>query len=147
MAEINAAYDALRGAGPPDPPARAQDTSRPDPPDRALRRRLGPELAGALLADEQVLVTAQASTWDAHEVRLVVTDRRLLWLRDDAISDRVRSLPWTRVRTVDGEVRRRLRRTGELRVVTDLGRRLAFGELEPGRLPQLLAAIGPLVRA
>ena len=38
------------------------------------------------------MVATDAATWDALRVRLAVSDRRLLWLRADAPTDRVRSL-------------------------------------------------------
>jgi hypothetical protein len=156
MAEINAAYDLLRNGLADDQRSRLRDRDgTPPPPPRparpgewlapAVRRRLGRELLRALEPGEEVLLTADAATWDSHDVRLAVTDRRLLWLRDDAISDRVRYERWSAVRRVEGAVRRRLRRVGELRVETASGRRLAFGELEPARLEALLAACGPLV--
>ncbi|WP_205699600.1 J domain-containing protein [Conexibacter sp. SYSU D00693] len=156
MAEVNAAYDLLREAlvsaqterlG-----GRAPHPARPAPPPPPghwlapeVRRRLGPELLGAMDVDEEVLLTADAATWDSHEVRLVVTDRRLLWLRDDAITDRVRYQRFSRTTAVEARPRGRLRRTGELRVTTDTGRRLGFGELAPGTAERLLAAVQPRV--
>jgi curved DNA-binding protein CbpA len=156
MQEINAAYDLLRDgladaqrdrlgarphpSGPPAPPPRPGHWLEP-----AVRRRLGRELLAVLDPGEAVLATADASTWDALDVRLAVTDQRLLWLRDDAISDRVRYHRWARVRSVEGAVRRRVRRVGELRVELEGGHRLAFGELAPERLEQLLQLVRPLV--
>lgn len=160
MAEINAAYDLLREAlidaqrdRVREGHRRAAESDRPDVVRRvagdwlepAVRRALGRELLAALEPGEDVLLTADAAAWDAHDVRLAVTDRRLLWLRDDAITDRVRYQRWSRVVGVEGAVRRRLRRVGELRVTTDGGRKLRFGELAPDRLDALLAAVRPLV--
>jgi hypothetical protein len=62
---------------------------------------------------------------------LAVTDRRLLWLLDDAVSHRVRSLRFGDVAAIEHRLRRPLRRVAELRVHTREGRRLAFSELRP----------------
>ena len=58
----------------------------------ALRMALGTELLRALEPHEDVLLVTDAAMWDSQDVRLVVTDRRLVWLRDDAVADRVRSV-------------------------------------------------------
>lgn len=161
MAQLNAAYDLLRdglaeaqrerlrtGAANPAGDGPTGDTA-PPPPGHWLtedvRRRLGGELTAALEPGEQVLATADAATWDSHDVRLAVTDRRLVWLRDDAISDRVRYQRHDRITAVDTRPRGRLRRTAELRVTTDGGRRLRFGELAPGVEEVLLTSIRPFV--
>ena len=135
--DINAAYAQLRDgtieqAGVPHPGT--QVPARPGPPGAwlapALRLALGHELLRTLEPGEPVRLVAAAATWDAHDVRLVLTDRRLLWLRDDALTDRVR---WTWLSNVTGVEARRGRRrpTGELRVHVREGRRQDFAELRP----------------
>ena len=112
----------------------------------AVRRAVGTELLRRMTPHEPVLVVADAATWDAFHVRLVVTDRRLLWLRDDAPTDRVRVLPLAAIARVEGRLKRPRRRVGELRVEPCEGRRLSFSEIEPGALRALLLALGPRVR-
>ncbi len=95
MAEINAAYDLLRadiaqqaqrrrgrcgGAAPA-----AAGCSEP------VRRALGPELLDALAQAEAVRLVTPASTWASPRAVLAVTERRLLWLLDDA-AGRARAL-------------------------------------------------------
>ncbi len=144
MAEINTAYALLRDsqaemlARRAPAPARRASASRLTP---GVRRALGPELVRALEADEDVLVVTDAATWDSPRSRLAVTDRRLLWLRDDAPTDRVRYLHWRAIASVDGRLRRPRRRVGELRVQLRSGRRLSFSELEPAALQLVLVGV------
>lgn len=145
MAEVNVAYAILRDSQ-AEMHARRQNVAKPvarrrEPggwltPD--LRDALGPELLGTLEPDEAVTVVCDAATWDSFRVRLAVSDRRLLWLRDDAPTDRVRSLPWSKVASVDGRLRRPRRRIGELRVQPRIGKRLSFSELDPAALQLVL---------
>jgi hypothetical protein len=58
----------------------------------AMRRALGRELLDALEADEPVALVTPTATWASPSTLLAVTDRRLLWLLDDAVGNRVRSL-------------------------------------------------------
>lgn len=146
MAEVNAAYAALqRGAdGPrPAPPAGVRDSPRSG---ERVRRALGLELSRALRGNEEVLLAADCSTWESHRVRLAATDRRLLWLLDDRPVDRVRSLDYRLVGSVEGRLRRPRRRVGELIVRPRDGRRLSFSELEPDALRALLLTIKPRLR-
>ena len=152
MAEVNAAYELLRdglaeaqlerlragrrGRGGAQPPRTPGDWLAP-----AVRRSLGTELLAALERGEDIRAVADAATWDSHDVRVAVTDRRLLWLRDDAITDRVRWVAFGRIREVQLRPRGRWRRTAELRVRTDGSRRLAFGELRPDDAERLHAAL------
>jgi hypothetical protein len=139
MAEINAAYALLRDSQyemlrrrPPPAPTRE--------PTDAFRHALGAELAGHLEPGEEVVVVTDAATWDSFRVRLAVSDRRLLWLRDDAPTDRVRYLRWRDIAAIDGRLRRPRRRVGELRVAPRAGRRISFSELDPGALQLVLLA-------
>jgi hypothetical protein len=71
------------------------------------------------------------STWASPQALLAVTDRRLLWLLDDAPTHRVRSLRYRDVADVQQRLGRPLRRSAVLRVRTTGGRRLSFAELRP----------------
>jgi hypothetical protein len=143
MAQINAAYDAARaalagratgGASAGAPPAGAAPGRRPvlapwlEP---AMRRALGVELARALHEGEPVVLVAPTSTWASPQARLAVTDRRLLWLHEDAITDRVRSLRFDAIDDIDQRLAWPRRRTATLRIRDHHGRRTSFAELEP----------------
>jgi hypothetical protein len=153
MVSINAAYDLLRdqlaaGAQPDPGPAagggagprggRHGDWLAPE-----VRRVLARELLLALEDGEEVRDVVLTATGDSHDVQLAVTDRRLLWLRDDAIVGRVRYVRYRDVERVDGRRAGRWRRAGELRVHATNGRRLRFFELRPelvARLAHTIAA-------
>jgi DnaJ-like protein len=139
MAEINVAYDVLR--------ARAWQRREPetDAVQRVaarrgvagawlaepLRRALGRELLVALEREEDVALVTPAATWASPRTLLAVTDRRLLWLLDDAPPYRVRSLRYAAVAEVRHRLRRPMRRVAVLRVRTTHGREHAFSELRP----------------
>jgi hypothetical protein len=139
MAEINAAYDLVRseqwlarrerGPAPAPPPARRGRSGAwlAEP----LRRALGRELLGALEDGEDVAMVTPASTWASPQALLAVTDRRLLWLLDDAPTHRVRALRFRDVAAVEERGGRPLRRTAALRVRTSAGRKLTFADLRP----------------
>jgi hypothetical protein len=136
MAEINAAYDLLR-AGAAHAARRADE--RPvrrrgargswlaDP----VRRAPGPELLDALADREAVRFITPASTWASPHAVLAVTERRLLWLLDDAPVARVRSLAFRDVAAVGLRVRRPRRRAATLILRTIAGRRHSFADLRP----------------
>jgi hypothetical protein len=146
MAEINAAYDLLRAAEQMEqrraggrttaaaPPAPAPVSGRrrrgawlPD----AIRRALGPELLEVLAPQEAVRLVTPASTWASPRAVLAVTDRRLLFLLDDAPVARVRSIAFREVEAVEHHLRRPRRRTATLVLRTLAGRRHAFTGLRP----------------
>jgi hypothetical protein len=133
MAQLNAAWELLRDGPPPTVPqaAPAQRFPRGAWLSEPVRRALGRELVGALEEGEDVAFVAPAATWASPQAVLAVTDRRLLWLLDDAVSHRVRSLRFGDVAAIEHRVLRPLRRVAELRVRTREGRRLAFSELRP----------------
>lgn len=144
MAQINAAYDLVRElAEQPAAPvttcpengtgtvARATPREAGAWLDPAVRRALGRELVQALAEGEPVAYVTPVATWASPSALLAVTDRRLLWLLDDAVSHRIRSLGFRAIAAVDHRLRRPLRRSAVLRVRTTSGRRLAFAELEP----------------
>ena len=137
MAQINAAYELARverrrggrrsrGAAPTQPRARRRVAGAwlREP----VRRALGRELLLALREGEPVELVTEAETWASPQTLLVVTDRRLLWLLDDVITGRVRSLRFDAIDRV--EVRTRWRRAA-LEVRSRNGRRHSFGGLRP----------------
>jgi hypothetical protein len=144
MAEINAAYDLLRSgswqerpqhaATPPRPPAAPH---RDRPPAGAwlgesVRRALGPELLSALFREEDVALVTPVSAWASPQSLLAVTDRRLLWLLDDAVTGRVRSLSFDAIVDLETRLSWPRRRSATLRVSRRNGRRpVAFGDLRP----------------
>jgi heterodisulfide reductase subunit A-like polyferredoxin len=73
----------------------------------------------------------RVATWASPTAQVVVTADRLLWLLDDAVANRVRSLDWRHVRAVSHRLRRPLRRTAVVRVDATSGRRFEFAELRP----------------
>jgi hypothetical protein len=150
MVSINAAYDMLRdelaaGARPGPAPPPVPEAGRPRAGDwlaPEVRRVVARELLAALEPGEEVRDVVLTATGDSHDVQLLVTDRRLLWLRDDAIVGRVRYVRFRDVERVDGRRGGRWRR-GELRVHATNGRRLRFFDLRPelvARLAHRIAA-------
>jgi hypothetical protein len=148
MALINAAYEQIRN-GKPSPTAAAPVTRR----GRAgrvrraghwladdTRRALGAELLAALDDGEPVDLVTRTSTWASPQTLLAVTDRRLLWLLDDAISHRVRSLAFTAI--TSAEVKQR-RRSASLRVARKRGRPVEFAELPPATAAAIASALSP----
>ena len=141
MAQINAAYDLLRatlwtrryedgdGAGPA--PIRAPRTGRGSWLAPSVRGALGHELLAALEPREDVWLVTPTSTWASPTALLAATDRRLLWLLDDAVVGRVGSLRFSAVEAVDHTLRRPRRRVATLRVRARGGRRHTFGDLRP----------------
>jgi DnaJ-like protein len=142
MAEINVAYDVLRAgawqrpdaSGSQEPAVTRVAATRglaggwlAEP----LRRALGRELLVALDAGEAVALVTPAATWASPRTLLAVTDRRLLWLLDDAPTHRVRSLPYTAIAEIDHRLRRPRRKVAVLRVRTKNERTHSFSELRP----------------
>ncbi len=129
MAEINVAYDLVRlGERHAPEPVSAPARPRGDWLHGAIRRALGPELLEALTADEDVRLVTPASTWASPRTILAVTDRRLLWLLDDAPVARVHSLAFRNVSDVQARTRRK---RATLTVHTLAGRRHVFHDLRP----------------
>ena len=135
MAEINAAYDLLRAGiahetAPRRPPRAAPRRRGAWLPDAVLRA-LGPELIEALREREAVRLVTPASTWASPRAVLAVTERRLLWLLDDAPVARVRSVAFRDVTAVDLRVHRLRRHAATLSLRTIGGRRHSFAGLRP----------------
>ena len=138
MAEINAAYDLVRAAqqheatAPPRTNAGAPAPPRGNGPGGwligPLRLALGPELLVALSEGEDVRLVTPTSTWASPRAILAVTERRLLWLLDDAPVARVHSLPFRNIGEIAHKVRRK---NAVLTVKTLVGRRHVFHDLRP----------------
>jgi len=139
MAEINVAYELLRAgahherrprparARPPGPAQQGKGTGLPP----AVRRALGPELLEALAPGEVVRLVTPTSTWASPRTILALTDRRLLWLLDDAPVARVRTAMLRDVEEVTARARRPRRQVATLQLRMTNGRRHAFAELRP----------------
>ena len=138
MAEINAAYDLVRAAqqheavGAAAHPAALRPRRAPPaaggwliPP---LRLALGPELLDTLSEGEDVRLVTPTSTWASPRAILAVTERRLLWLLDDAPVARVHSLAFRNISEITHKVRRK---HAALTVKTLVGRRHVFHDLRP----------------
>jgi curved DNA-binding protein CbpA len=137
MAEINAAYDLVRAAAQNELPA-----ARPATPKRpgrrgdwllpALRRALGPELLDMLNPHEDVKLVTPTSTWASPRALLAVTDRRLLWLLDDAVGNRVRSLRFRDTAHAEPQLAWPRRTRARLSVEPRFGgKRWTFSDLRP----------------
>jgi DnaJ domain len=140
MAEINAAYELLRSEAWQDEhrrraPRAAGPRFRPVAGawlDEATRRALGPELLSVLREGEDVRLVAPVSAWASPQALLAVTDRRLLWLLDDAVTGRVRSLDLAAITALDTRLSWPRRRRAIVRVSRRNGRRpISFGDLRP----------------
>ena len=136
MAELNAAYDLARAAAQHgDPRSIVAEPAGPGGPSGpghwllpALRMALGRELLGHLFPNEEVRLVTPTSTWASPRAILAVTDRRLLWLLDDAPVARVHSLTFRNVAEAKHRVRRK---RAQLTVRTLAGRRHVFHDLRP----------------
>jgi hypothetical protein len=137
MAEINAAYELLRAGAHHERFAAAMMARTPPPAPRgrglpdAIRRALGPELVEALASDEKVRLVTPASTWASPRTILALTNRRMLWLLDDAPVARVRTLNLHDVAAIEARYRRPRRRVATLQLRTTSGRRYSFAQLRP----------------
>lgn len=141
MIQLNVAFEMLRSeqrprAGSPVAPAGGDGGSAgrgpggwlPEP----LRRALGRELLGALEPHEHVELVTPAATWASPSTLLAVTDRRLLWLLDDAVGMRVRTLRFRDTERADQHLAWPRRSRARLRVhPRHGGRRWTFSELRP----------------
>ena len=158
MVQLNVAYELLRSeqrprAGAPVAPATGGATNsaragaRRGPGDwlpEAMRRALGRELLDALEADEPVELVTPTATWASPSTLLAVTDRRLLWLLDDAVGNRVRSLRFRDTARAEQRLVWPRRTRARLSVEPRLGgKRWTFSDLRPATA----AAIAGHVRA
>jgi len=149
MAQINAAYDLLRAAEwmqrndpvPTEPPAPRRPGGRGAWLPPAIRRALGHELLGVLEPGEKVYVVTPATTWASPQAVLAVSDRRLLWLLDDAVNGRVQTLRFGAIEQAEHSLRRPRRRVATLRIRARNGRRFVFGDLRPATAADLTRRI------
>jgi hypothetical protein len=148
MAQLNAAYAeacaelrrAARARAASEPVVRrrpAPGTWLPDP----VRTRLGWELLAALGEGERVELIAEAGGAGRGPVRLAVTDRRLLWLLEDAVTARVDWVRFGLIAAVEQRRSRLGRRGAVLRLRTKTGRRFAFGDLRPETAAAIAARV------
>ena len=139
MAEINVAYELLRAGALQDRMSQPARSSAPPAAGRgkgaglspAVRHALGPELLEALAEGEDVRLVTPASTWASPRTILALTDRRLLWLLDDAPVARVRTAPLRDIVDVVARSRRPRRKVATLQLRMTSGRRHSFAELRP----------------
>jgi hypothetical protein len=144
MAQVNAAYDLVRSAGwqRRAQPARSGRRARPGAwLDEAVRRALGRELLAALREGERVAVVTPSSTWASPRTLLAVTDRRLLWLLDDAVLNRVRTVDFAAITALERRASWPRRRTTTLRLRLADGGRLSFSGLRPPTLDAIAAHV------
>jgi hypothetical protein len=138
MIELNVALELLRSArrpqaGAPVAPVRGHGHGVPGHwlPE-AMRRALGRELLDALEPQERVELVTPTATWASPSTLLAVTDRRLLWLLDDAVGNRVRSLRYRDCKGVEQRPMWPRRSRARLRVTPRYGdRRWTFADLRP----------------
>ena len=138
MAEINVAYELLRAGALQERMSRPSRASAPVAErgkgaglSPAVRRALGPELLDALALGEDVRLVTPASTWASPRTILALTDRRLLWLLDDAPVARVRTAPLLDIVDVTARSRRPRHKVATLQLRMTSGRRHSFAELRP----------------
>ena len=90
---------------------------------------------------ENVWLVTPATMWASPQALLAASDRRLLWLLDDAVTGRVHKLPFAAIEAAQHTLRRPRRRVATLRVQARDGRRIAFGELRPATAAALARRI------
>lgn len=149
MARINAAYDLLREqlveAAAHSNGAAAPARRRSEPGawlPRHVRDALGPELVRVLEPGERVAFVVPTALWASPHTLLAVTDHRLVWLLDDAVSHRVRWLRFPAIADVSARLSWPLRRSAVLRVLARDGRRLAFADLRPATAAAIARHVG-----
>jgi hypothetical protein len=140
MAEVNVAYELLRSSHRPRAITRDRAAAAEAAGVRevlgawlpeAMRGALGRELLTALEPDEGVRLVTPTSTWASPSTLLAVTDRRLLWLLDDAVSHRVRSLMYRDTESAEHRPMWPRRSRARLRVSSRYGRPWTFTDLRP----------------
>ena len=142
MIQLNVAYELVRSAQRPGVvgPRASARTAVADSTRRgaghwlpeAMRRALGGELLDALEADEPVQLVTPTATWASPSTLLAVTDRRLLWLLDDAVGNRVRSLRFRDTAHAEQDLVWPRRTRARVRVQPRFGaKRWTFSDLRP----------------
>ena len=97
----------------------------------AMRRALGRELLEALESGEPVERVTPAATWARPITLHADTDRCLLWLLDDAVGNRVRSLRFRDTACAEQQLVWPRRSRARLRVEPRYGKRWTFSDLRP----------------
>jgi hypothetical protein len=148
MADINAAYDLLRATAWTQrhenhavPVSRTPATGRGAWLPPAIRSALGHELLGVVEPGERIWLVTPTTTWASPQALLAASDRRLLWLLDDAVNGRVQTLRFAAIEAAEHSLRRPRKRVATLRVRARNGRRFAFGELRPSTAAALARRI------
>jgi hypothetical protein len=141
MIELNVAFELLRSTQrpgsrltvrPPGTGAAARGPVAGDWLPDAIREALGRELLDALEHDEPVTLVTPTATWASPSTLLALTDRRLLWLLDDAVGNRVRSLRFRDTAGIDHRPMWPRRSRARLRVQPRYGgQRWTFTDLRP----------------
>jgi hypothetical protein len=153
MSELNVAYELLRASlrlrtGAPGIAMTTRPRTAGQPPPgawlpEAVRRALGPELLSVLEPDERVDLVTPAATWASPSTLLAVTDRRLLWVLDDAVSNRVRMLRFRDVQHAEQGRMWPRRSRAQLRVQPRYGRRRwTFSDLRPATATAIAGLVG-----
>ena len=151
MAEVNAAYDAVRytprpGTGNGRRPTRVgggrRSSAHGDWLPQRTRAALGRELLSALEKREPVELVAAASTWASPRTLLAVTDRRLLWLLDDAVLNRVRFVRFRDVMDAECKLCWPRRRQATVRLLSRDGRKHSFAGLRPALATRIVESVG-----
>jgi hypothetical protein len=156
MVQLPVAYELLRAEQRPGARSAVAPASRPPGGGRGagrrgpghwlpepMRRALGRELLDALEPDEQVELVTPAATWASPSTLLAVTDRRLLWMLDDAVSHRVRSMRFSDVERAEHGPMWPRRSRAQLRVQPRYGRRRwTFSDLRPATADAIAALVG-----
>jgi curved DNA-binding protein CbpA len=148
MAAVNAAYDAVRETPRPARgngrrPTRGAHV-RPAQGDwlpQRTRAALGRELLSALEQREPIELVAPASTWASPRTLLAVTDRRLLWLLDDAVLNRVRFVRFRDVMDADCKLSWPRRQQATVRLLGRDGRKHSFAGLQPALATRILESV------
>jgi DnaJ domain len=156
MLRINEAYELLKeqleAAAPPANGAARPDAAPPRPQrtagdwlPSAVRRTLGPELLRVLRDREPVAAVASGYAGGSKAV-VAATSHRLVWLLDEAVSGRVRSLDFTAITGVEVDGSRPWRRGSRVTVRAANGKRFRFSHLERTAAAKLAWAIRPRAR-
>ena len=152
MIQLNVAYELVRSerrprAGAPVAPASGRGHGGAGRGagswlSEAMRRALGRELLDALEPDEQVELVTPAATWASPSTLLAVTDRRLLWLLDDAVGNRVRSLRFRDTDHAEQNLVWPRRSRARLRVQPRYGaKRWTFSDLRPATAQAIVGRV------
>lgn len=146
MAKINAAYETLRRHGASGVRVR-RGAGRPRPAAAWLapevRLALGVELLDELEMGETVELLTPVATGVSARALMALTDRRVLWLDDDAVLGRVRSLRRRELIAADVSLSWPRRRYATLRLRGRDGRRHRFDGLGPALAAHLARALAP----